>query len=342
MCAPLRQPLMIPGKVPPDVLREIVFKKLGRDDPSVLLGPQLGEDASLVRVGDKILVAATDPITGSVEDVGWLAVHVNANDIATFGVAPRWFLVSIMLPSHSTEEQLKHIMVQIDEAATSLDIAVIGGHTEITEGIDRPIVVGFMAGQTEDGKYVTSHGALPDDLIIITKSAGLEGTSILATEGRKKLANLIDNTLLDNAVGLRNSISVVREGLAAFRTGKVTAMHDPTEGGLINGIHEICDASGVGCQVDIGSIPLHEATQRICEILAINPMELISSGSMLLTCNSDAGDDVVEAIQSVGVSAAVIGRILPEQDIRTTLDGTTLPRPKTDALWTALQRLSNM
>lgn len=333
---------MLPGKVPPDVLREIVFKKLGKDDPNVLLGPELGEDASLVRVGNKVLVAATDPITGSIEDVGWLSVHVNANDIATFGVPPRWFLVSIMLPPKCTQSQLSHIMQQIDEAAQSLDIAVIGGHTEVTEGIDRPIVAGFMLGVAEEDNYVTSHGASPDDLIIITKYAGLEGTSILATEGKDKLMHLMNRELLDAAMELRESISVVREGLAAFGTGKVTAMHDPTEGGLANGLHEICDASGVGCQIDLDAIPIHEATHRICEILAINPLHLISSGSMLITCDASSGEEVVKAIESSGVAACIIGKTIPEVDIRISEDGTTLLRPTADALWNALQRLKKM
>jgi hydrogenase maturation factor len=302
----------------------------------------LGEDASLVRVGNKVLVAATDPITGSVEDVGWLAVHVNANDVATFGISPRWFLVSIILPPGCTKEQLAHIMQQIDEAAQSLDIAVIGGHTEITEGIDRPIVAGFMMGLADDGEYVTSAGAKPGDLIIMTKYAGLEGTSILATEGKGKLANLLEKELLDEATGLRDHISVVSEGLAAFRTGKVTAMHDPTEGGVANGIHEICDASGVGCQIELEKIPIHKATRRICETLAINPLELISSGSMLLTCPSDSGDEIVNAIQSVGVSASIIGTVISEEDIRTTKDGMSLHRPSNDALWTALHRLKGL
>ncbi|MHA2084227.1 MAG: AIR synthase related protein, partial [Candidatus Thorarchaeota archaeon] len=143
---------MLPGKVPPDVLERLVFPNVGKRDHNLILGPAIGQDASLIRFGDKVLVVSTDPITGAVEDIGWLAVHINANDIATFGVPPKWFLNSIMLPVGYTQEDLKRIMEQIDEAANSLEISVAGGHTEITEGIDRPIIAGFMLGETSEGE----------------------------------------------------------------------------------------------------------------------------------------------------------------------------------------------
>ncbi|MHA2355275.1 MAG: AIR synthase related protein, partial [Candidatus Thorarchaeota archaeon] len=241
---------MLPGKVPPDVLDRIVFAHLGKKDKDLLLGPSIGEDASLIRVGEVVIVAATDPITGSVEDIGWLAVHINANDVATFGVRPRWFLASIMLPTGFQEDDLERIMSQIHEAALSLDITVAGGHTEITDGIDRPIVAGFMMGVTTEGSYVTSAGAKPGNAIMMSKTAAIEGTAILATEGSSLLAPLISKQTVENAISLRSQISVVEDGVIAFETGHITAMHDPTEGGLLGGIHEICDASQVGFELD--------------------------------------------------------------------------------------------
>ena len=187
---------MLPGKIPPEILQSIVFSKLGRFDADVILGPQLGEDAAVIKIGDQVVIAATDPITGSVEDVGWLAVHVNANDIATFGVSPKWFLASIMLPPGYTPDQLGKIMNQIDKAAKELDIAVAGGHSEITESVSQPIVVGFMVGTAPIGEYVTSNGAKPGDVLIVTKTVGIEGTSILATEGRAHLSQEIGEDLV--------------------------------------------------------------------------------------------------------------------------------------------------
>jgi thiamin-phosphate kinase len=334
---------MLPGKVPPDILQKIVFAKLGVSDSDVILGPGLGEDAAVIRVGDKVIVAATDPITGSISDVGWLSVHVNANDIAAFGIRPRWFLATILLPPATTQDQLHDIMQQIDDACQNLGIAVAGGHSEVTEGIDRPIITGFMIGLTDEGNYVTSSGARPGDSIIVTKTIALEGTSILATEGEEVLAKNIRATTIEHAKRLKFQISVVAEGVAAFETGFVTAMHDPTEGGLAGGIHEICDASGVGFEIYSDAIPLDDSTVELCAALEVSPMELISSGSMIICCTAENVNEVVNTIESRGIMASVIGKIVDDEKRRiliTDSDGIPLPRPDTDALWDALKKLS--
>ncbi len=335
---------MLVGKVPPEILQRIIFAKLGMNDPDVLLGPNLGEDASVIRIGDKVIIAATDPITGSISDVGWLAVHVNANDIATFGVLPRWFLASIMLPTETTIEQLETIMDQIDTASKILGIAVAGGHSEITDGIDRPIIVGFMIGLADQGNYVTSSGAKPGNSIILTKSIAYEGTSILATEGEEYLTLKVGASVVERAKTLRNQISVVAEGIAAFETGHVTAMHDPTEGGFSGGIHEICDASKVGFEIYKDAIPIDESTRVICDVLEIDPLELISSGCMIICCNEESATDVVNTIESRGVSASVVGKIVADPNHRlivTDSDGYSLQRPKADALWRALEKIKS-
>jgi hydrogenase maturation factor len=334
---------LLPGKVPPEILQKIVFANLGTNDPNVLLGPSLGEDASVIRIGDKVIIVATDPVTGSIVDVGWLAVHVNANDIATFGVLPRWFLASIMLPENTSPEELEYIMKQIDDAAQILGIAVAGGHSEVTVGINRPIIAGFMIGVADQGEYVSSSGAQPGDSIIVTKSIALEGTAILASEGEKYLSLKVGLDVVKKAKTLRADISVVAEGVAAFGTGYVTAMHDPTEGGLSGGIHEICDASKVGFEIYYDAIPVHDSTKAICDILEINSMELISSGCMIICCNEENANEVVNSIQSHGVSASVIGKIVKNPDRRivvTDSDGFSLPRPTTDALWNALKKIN--
>ncbi|UCE09183.1 MAG: hydrogenase [Candidatus Thorarchaeota archaeon] len=332
---------MLPGKVPPAILERLVFTRLGQVDDSVILGPELGEDASLIRIGGRVLVASTDPITGSIEDIGWLAVHINANDVATFGVVPRWFLVSIMLPIYSTSEHIERIMNQIHGAAFQLGVAVAGGHTEVTEGIDRPIVAGFMLGETEEGRYVTSRGAKAGDSIIVTKSIALEGTSILASECHSRLVSSLGEDVLKEARSMRDLISVVKEGVSAFETGHLTAMHDPTEGGIAGGLHELCDASGVGFEVEMDRIPLVEPTRLICDELRINPLELISSGCMVITCNSEFDNEVVGAINSKGIKATIIGTVLADSEDRRLVSKSgsePLARPETDALWNALKQ----
>ncbi|MFQ5832187.1 MAG: AIR synthase family protein [Candidatus Thorarchaeota archaeon] len=334
---------MLPGKVPPSMLEKLVFSHLGQRDADILLGPAVGEDASVIQIGEKVLVAATDPITGSVEDVGWLAVHINANDVATFGVAPRWFLASILLPVKSGSEDLKRIMKQIDEAAKSLGISVAGGHTEVTEGIDRPIITGFMMGISSKDEYVTSAGAKAGDHIVMTKTAAIEGTAILAAEGKVMLSDRVGEEVVRDGRAIREQISVVKDGLTAFGTGHISAMHDPTEGGLSGGIHELCDASRVGFEVDIDRIPVRDSTRQICDALSVNVLELISSGCMIMTCDSNHSRDVVGTLQANGIAAAVIGTIRENQDERIARSegkSYTLPRPKTDALWDALERIN--
>ncbi len=343
ICAPLRRTTsMEPGKVPPDILERIVYANLGIKDPDVLLGPGLGEDAALIQIGDKVIVAATDPITGAIEDVGWLAVHANANDIATFGVSPRWFLATVMLPTGYKADDLGTIMEQIDDAAKQLGVAVVGGHSEITERTKQPIIAGFMIGMTDLGNYVTSHDAQSGDDLIMTKTVAPEGTSILATEGYSFLANHLDTNTLENAKNMREMISVVREGVTAFRTGFVTAMHDPTEGGIANGIHELCDASGVGVEIDHEAIPIADSTSKICKLLDVNPLELISSGCMLICCDSAHSNEVIKALDEIGVESRIIGSMkedLNYRRIRTDGKLIDLPRPTTDALWAALKKV---
>ncbi len=335
---------MLLGKVPPEILQNIVFSKLGRKDSDVLLGPELGEDAAVIKIGDQVVIAATDPITGSIEDVGWLAVHVNANDIATFGVAPRWFLASILLPVGHTQEQLANIMHQIDEAATELDVAVTGGHSEITDSITQPIVVGFMMGVAPAGQYVTSSGAQSGDVLIMTKTTAIEGTAILATEGSHYLTSTIGQELVSEGQSLRKQISVVNDGIVAFQTGHIHAMHDPTEGGLSNGIHEICDASGIGVEIDTEKIPIATVTRQICTQLEIDPLNLISSGSMLISCENGHAADVIQRLSDAGVTATQIGSFVSDSTYRKIKEGSSirdLQRPDTDALWSALKRIKS-
>ncbi|MBN2228872.1 MAG: AIR synthase family protein [Candidatus Thorarchaeota archaeon] len=334
---------MLPGKVPAEILQSIVFSHLGKSDPSVILGPGLGEDASLIQVGDQIIVAATDPITGSVEDLGWLAVHVNANDIATFGVKPRWFLATIMLPKGFKTSELQKIMLQIDSAAKALDIAVVGGHSEITEKLEQPIIVGFMMGLTKEGQYVTSSSAQLSDAIILTKTIGIEGTAILAAEGKKYLSKHLSKETIQAARDLREQISVVKDGVVAFETGYVHAMHDPTEGGLSGAIHEMCDASGLGFEINFEKIPISEPTREICELLEVNPLELISSGSMIISCDLENTNSVIQSLESNGIQATMIGTLIEDPHHRKILKAgqvSDLAKPDSDALWEAIKKIN--
>ena len=330
------------GKVPPEVLEEIVFKRLGVESGDVLLGPSKGEDGAVVRVGGEVLVSSMDPITGAVERLGWLAVNINANDVATFGVKPRFFSSCILLPSGAESGVLREICDQIDSAAKKLGVAVIGGHSEVTPGLKHPIVVGYAFGVAEEGRYVTSGGAEAGDVIILTKGAGIEGTAILASERRERLSRELGEEVVKAAESFYERISVVEDALTAFKAGGVTAMHDPTEGGVAGGIHEIADASGLGFEVFEEKIPVAPETSMICSYFNVDPLQLIGSGALLISVKPEYAGKVLEALESRGIRASKIGRFLPDPEKRILVRGdgrvAELVRPVSDHLWKALER----
>lgn len=333
---------LLPGKVPTEVLQEIVFKNLGAKRDDVVLSPSIGEDAAIVKAGNEVLAISSDPITGAEEWLGWLAVHVSANDVATRGVQPRWFNSIILLPRTSTTELIEKICMQMDKAARQLNVAITGGHCEITPGIDHPIVTGCAIGVAEDGKYVTSSGAKIDDRIILTKGTGIEGTAILASDRQTELLEVFDENFVKKAENFFKKISVVKDAITAFRIGGVSAMHDPTEGGVAGGLHELADAANVGFQVYEKEILIPEETRKICAHFDIDPLQLISSGSLLIVAEEEKTDEIISSLSRNGVQASIIGEVIEPALGRNLVtkagEKTELVRPVSDHLWTALAK----
>jgi len=332
----------LPGKVPAEILQKIVFKHLGTKRSDVVLGPAVGEDAAIVKAGEMTLVTATDPVTGAEEWLGWLAVNVSANDVATCGVKPRWFSSSILLPEGSDEDLVEIICGQMDKAANQLDMAIIGGHCEATPGLDHPVVVGCSIGVAESGRYVTSGGARMGNKIIMTKGVGIEGTAILASDRREKLLKVFDERFLNRASDFFTEISIVKEALIAFETGGVLAMHDPTEGGVAGGLHELADAAEVGFCIYEEEILISEETKRICAHFEIDPLQLISSGTLLITAKKEKTVEIVAKLSQNGIYAQVIGEItepgLGRILVTRNQEKKELVRPASDHLWMALEK----
>ncbi|KUK18205.1 AIR synthase family protein [Thermococcus sibiricus] len=326
---------MLPGKVPPEVLEKIVFDRLGVNDERVIMKSGVGIDAAAIDFGDSVLVATSDPITGAEKHIGFYAVNVNANDVATFGAKPKWFLVTILLPENADEELLEKIMEDMHKSAERLGISIVGGHTEVTVGLNRPIVIGTMLGEVKKDQLVTSNGAKPGDVIILTKGAGIEGTSIIATENEEELKKVFGKELVENAKRFLQKISVVKEALIAAKIG-VHAMHDPTEGGIANGFHEMADAAGLGFRVYYEKIPIAEETRKLCEYFQLDPLTLISSGSLLIAAPPEKAEKVVEAIRRKGIEVAIVGEFLEDNNVKVIVkDGKEIPlkRPETDEIW---------
>ena len=331
-----------PGKIPIDILREVVFKNLGADRSEVVLGPAAGVDGAVLDVGSKHAIVSMDPITGAVERIGWEAININANDVATFGVEPSFFFSCIMLPAGAEAKIVETISSQMHAAAKELGIAIVGGHCESTPGLTNPIVVGCVMGLTEKGNYVTAAGAKAGDKLILTKTAGIEGTAILATDREAQLTKIFGPTLLDTVKGFYKQISVVKDALTAYRTGGVHAMHDPTEGGILNGIHEMADAAGLGVRVFEDKISVEPETAKICRFYEIDPLQLISSGALLIAADPQAADAIIGTLCREHIFADVIGEFGSNAGRRLLLhkddSAEILPKPISDHLWIALSR----
>ena len=329
-----------PGKIPVTILKETVFKNLGAKRDEVIVGPSAGIDCAVIDAGSKSLIVSMDPVTGALEMIGYLAVNVNANDIATFGCKPSFLLSCILLPEEADEKTVKIISSQMNEAAKDLGIAIVGGHCETTLGLAHPIVVGCMMGITEKGKYVTAGGAKAGDKLLLTKSAGIEGTAILASDREKQLRKSLSTQELTRAKSFYTWISVVKDAITAFRTGAVHAMHDPTEGGIAGAIHEMADASGLGARVLEEKIRVQPETMKICKFYQIDPLQLIASGSLLIAAKPDSVDKITRALAKKAIPTEIIGEFTssPRDRKITRKNGKTvsLERPTTDHLWQAL------
>jgi len=311
------------GKLPPEHLAQL-FERHATPNRRVVLGPGIGHDAAVISFCDggedeaRLLVAKTDPITFASDQVGWYAVHVNANDVACTGAVPQWFLATLLLPQEGTDRELvDEIFDQIASTCHSLNVALVGGHTEITHGFDRPVVVGFMLGEVAAGDLVRPDGARSGDELILTKGIAVEGTAIIAREKHHGLDGIDAELLERSRAFLRQpGISVVRDAAVAVGAGEVHAMHDPTEGGLAMGLWELAEAAGVGLMVRGDAIPVFEETEVLCEALDLNPLGLIASGALLMAVAPDDASAICRALEEGGITAARIGRVVEREEGR--------------------------
>lgn len=323
------------GKLPPELLSELLERHTySFPDDHVMVYPGVGEDAAVIDVGERWLVAKTDPITFASDEIGWYAVHVNANDIAAAGGVPRWFLSTLLLPEGESDPALvDRIMGQIASACRTLGVVPCGGHTEVTYGLKRPIVVGVMLGDIAAGKVVRSGGVQVGDVILLTKGVAVEATAIMARERGPELGSSFSGEFLARCKGfLRDpGISVVRDARLAAGAAKVHAMHDPTEGGVATGLWELALASGIGLQVDGASIPVFDETRQLCDALGLDPLGVIASGALLIAVSEEDVDAVCVALAAAGIPTAVIARAVPSEQgcVLATSHG-TLPLPRYD------------
>jgi len=321
------------GKVSPDDLAAHVFTHTGAESDAVVQGPAYGEDAAAIDLGGQLLVVSSDPISLAIDRVGTLGVNVACNDVAASGADPQWLTASVHLPGDvdDGDRAIERIAGQLDAAAREIGVAIVGGHSEYDPGRSRPLLGLTCMGTTD--RFVPTGGAEPGDRVLLTKGAGIEGTAILATDFRERFPSVPDATL-DRAGDFYGDISVIGDALAVREYA--TAMHDPTEGGLIDGLLELAAASGVEVTVDREAIPVREETATICEAAGVDPLRIFGSGALVATVPEESLGTALDALDAADVAAAEIGEVREADDPRLELDGETHTEPVRDdlyALW---------
>jgi hydrogenase expression/formation protein HypE len=300
------------GKLPFAALERLLSRN-EIHDRRVIVGPGIGEDAAVIDTGGpRYLIAKTDPITFTADQIGWYAVHINANDIATKGARPLWYLATLLLPEELTTEAIvEKIFHDTLEACHSIGVSLIGGHTEITAGISRPIVVGQMLGEVDKDSLVRADGAKKDDLIIMTKGIAIEGTAVIAREHEPDLLDVLERKTLTACRDFmyRPGISVLKDAMTATADGPVHAMHDPTEGGVATALHELAWAADVGLHIRAEAIPVFPETQALCNHYHLDPLGLIASGALLIVAPVAEAEKIVARLRAAAIAAAIIGEV---------------------------------
>ena len=312
-----------PGKLPAATFAELLGK-LNHADPRVVLGPGIGRDAAVIDTGgDTLLVATMDPVTFATEHIGWYAVNVNANDIACMGARPAWFLATALLPVSGPDDLPGRVFDELVGACDRLDIELIGGHTEVTAGIQQPIVVGAMLGEARRDEIVSGENIQPGDCVLMTKGIAIEGTALLARDSGEELRRRgVSAETIERAAALlfEPGISVVEDARTICRATKPRLMHDATEGGIATALHEMASAAGAILRIDGDTIGVYDETREICDALDLDPHGLLASGSLLAIVADADGTRVAGALAQMKIACQVIGRV-ESGPARVILDG---------------------
>ncbi len=329
------------GKVPPRILEEFVFSNLGARNRRIICGPAIGLDNAVVTLDGIKVIVSSDPITGAKENLGRLGVIVSTNDVALTGARPEFLTIVLILPPKTREDDIGRIMAEASKEARKLGVSIIGGHTEYSSRVTNPIFIGTSIGWTKRRRLISSSGAKAGDDLIVVGEAGVEGTSILASDLKEKLLKKgMNPSKIERATRLVSRLSIVKPSLIS--ADYASAMHDPTEGGILGGIYEICEASRKGCIIDLSSIPINQETREICGRLGLDPLKLISSGCLLTTSKSRYSQRLMKELRKAGFKAKVIGKIIADRKRRIGLSRgkeMAIDELPQDELWRALAQL---
>ena len=305
------------GKLPPGLLKELL-DTIPSIDPSVVVGSALGEDAAVIDSGgEDLIVAKTDPITFAAVDIGRYLLAVNGNDLATMGAEPRWLLVTALLPEEIDTNDVRELFAGVTHACREYGVSLVGGHTEVTVGLDRPILSGCLLGTIQRDTVVRTAGARVGDAVLLTAGVAIEGTAILASEHAGLLRERgVSETVIEESSQwmIEPGISVLPACRALRDAVPVHSMHDPTEGGVLTALHEVAEAANVGLRITLEKIEVLPQTSIITTALDLDPLGLLASGALLATVPATAVPEAIGALDDVGISAREIGEVVSAAD----------------------------
>jgi len=326
------------GKLSNEQLKETIFAKITPVRADVVLRPGIGEDCGGVVFSEgQICVLSTDPITAATENMGKLGVHISCNDVVSSGAQPVGIMVTILAPPHSTQEEIEKVAAELAATAKEVGIDILGGHTEITDAVNRIVLSTTVIGKADGGHLIRTSGARVGDDILLTKWAGLEGTCIIVNDLEKEVREFLSEQEIAEARELSHNMSVVQEGLLAASSG-ATSMHDVTEGGVLGAVWEMMEASQTGCEIWLERIPLLPVTEKICNKFGINPYRLISSGCMLISCPK--GKDLRQKLHESGIPSSIIGKVTRGRKVLVSQGKETdIEAPGSDELYKVFRRI---
>ncbi|NVM05035.1 MAG: hydrogenase expression/formation protein [Candidatus Helarchaeota archaeon] len=299
------------GKLDPELLNKFL-SRIPKKDRRIIIGSRVGDDAAVIDFGDKYLIAKTDPITFVSDKIGWYCVNINANDIAVMGGIPKWFLATALMPEgKTTEKDIEKLFKSLISSLNKINVTLCGGHTEITPNLDRPIVIGQMIGEVLKSNLINKDSVKPGDLIILTKGIAIEAVSIIAREKKSFLNKSFGREFVKR---IRNFIkvpglSIIREANIALKSGRISAMHDPTEGGLLGGLYELALLSNTGFIIEKEKIYIYPECKKLSEKFKLNPLKLIASGALIIISEPDESKKIVNALRKNKIKSEIIGKV---------------------------------
>ncbi|WP_319370413.1 AIR synthase family protein [uncultured Ilyobacter sp.] len=321
------------GKLKASDLEKLVFKNIKHRRSEILTDPKIGGDCAVLDFGDKVAYISSDPITGASEELGKLAVNINCNDIATAGIEPVGLMLTILAPEGTSASDIERVVADAHTEAKKLNVSIMGGHTEITKVVNRMVVSVTAIGIGKKEDYTKRGKVIPGDILILTKGAGIEGTGIIAYEKSEEIRENLGEHTLRNAKTMLDKISVVREGIIA--SPHVKGMHDVTEGGVLGAVWEVSEFYSLGSEIYREKIKIAECTKDICKYFKIDPLKLISSGSMLLAADPIKGAEIVEILKKEGIESHIIGKFTEENSKSIISEGFSeeISEPESDELY---------